>query len=86
MIFKFFSKNLERKNQIFFKKPRKKKPDLTSLSQPFTGVLSGYIQKLQIKIPTMTAQIILVSYDFFMFLFSKKLRYKKNWILKTNRA
>ena len=42
---------------FFFKNLRYKKINRTSISQPSSGVLSGYNQGLQIWNPVMTAQI-----------------------------
>ena len=73
---------------FFFKKLRYKKTNRTWISQPYCGVLSGYIQGLQIWRPNMTAQILYFFaiwrfYVFFLVFFFKKLRYKKTnrtWI------
>ena len=69
---------------IFKKNLDVKKINGTSISQPNSGVLSGYIQSLQIWSQTLTAQILLVFeiWRFFMiflcFFFQKNLDIKKN--------
>ena len=46
-------------NYFFFKNLRYKKTNRTSISQPYSEVVSGYIQWLQIWRPSMTVQIFL---------------------------
>ena len=70
-MFFFFQKNLDIKNLDV------KKINRTSISQPYSGVLLGYIQELQIWRSIVTAKILLVSrygvfYDFFIIKKKKK--------------
>ena len=66
----FFQKNLD------VKKIRSKKINRTSISQPYSEVLSGYIQGLQIWSPGLTAQIFFfLEFGFVCFL--------KTWFCST---